>query len=436
MPFDDAIIPFKKKIIVPLASGYFSQGLKQADQTAVDRFVNGFMGKYKVPGMSIAITKEGRLVYAKGFGVARKRSWSFTGRTPLRLLLNPAQDVNIWQLFRIASVSKPITAVAIMKLIEQGKLNLSDRVFGSGARLGTDLGFDTLSAAQHPELLSQITVQHLLEHTCGGWPNDEQDPMYIHPEMDHRQLITWVLENRPLDHVPGQVWAYSNFGFCLLGQIIERVSGQTYADYVRDNVLIPCGIRNMHIAGNSLSDSRSDEVMYYSQPYSIKFKVAGQVVEFAKTEDDPYTIPVARMDSHGGWLASAIDLVRFAVHVDGFATKPDILSSNSINTMTTPTTARIIGGKAPGYAKGWEVYIDSDENNKFHNGSLPGTISLLVISSNGLCWAAIANTWQRNSNMGSDLDQNMWQIINTVTQWPAHDLFPLYDDPWKALSYP
>src|SRR4029079_11605684 len=120
--------------------------------------------------------------------------------------------------------------------------------------------------------IEKITVQNLLEHTGGGWTTDNQDPMFSHPEMNQKQLISWVLDNRPLDNAPGTHYAYSNFGYCLLGRIIEKVTGQSYAGYVQQAVLGPCGISDMAIAGNTEADRRSSEVRYYGQsgedPYS------------------------------------------------------------------------------------------------------------------------------------------------------------------------
>ncbi len=105
---------------------------------------------------------------------------------------------------RLASLAKPITAVAIMRLVETGRLALGQRVFGAGALLGTRYGTKPYTAA-----LQSITLRHLLEHTAGGWPNDATDPMFTNPTMNHAQLITWVLDNRPLQFAPGTRHMYS-----------------------------------------------------------------------------------------------------------------------------------------------------------------------------------------------------------------------------------
>jgi len=215
-------IPFYT--IRELAEPTFTAGLSPADNKNINSNVALFMTFNDVPALSIAITRNGGLVYAKAFGLAKR--------------LAEIEPASIWHRFRIASVSKPITATAILRLVEQGRLGLADRVFGAGSRLGMDFGFGSLTPpAQNPGLLATITVQQLLEHTCGGWPNNLIDPMFSEPNLNQEQLITWVLQNRSLNDVPGSVWDYSNFGYCLLGRIIEHVSGQTYANFVQANIL-------------------------------------------------------------------------------------------------------------------------------------------------------------------------------------------------------
>src|SRR5262249_54826875 len=151
------------------------------DIAAFDDAVSAFMRTYGVPGASIAVTHGERLIYLKSYGKQ-----------------DEAQPVTPQSLFRLASVSKPITSIAIFKLVEQGKVHLSDTVFGAGGVLGTDYG--TQPYGPH---ITEITVDHLLHHTSGGWPNDSTDPMFSNPSMTAAQLITWTLDNRPLDHVPG-----------------------------------------------------------------------------------------------------------------------------------------------------------------------------------------------------------------------------------------
>lgn len=344
----------------------------------VDDAISAFMSKYNVPGMAVAITRNGKLVYVKGYGKADKAS---------------GNEVKDNSLFRIASVSKPITAVAIMKLVEANKLKLDDKAFGTGSILGTTYG--TMPYKPH---VTDITVRHLLEHTAGGWSNTGSDPMFTNPAMSKAELISWTLNNRALNTLPGFQYAYSNFGYCVLGRVIEKASGQTYEQYVKEKILQPAGITEMMIGGNTAADKKINEVSYYGQ-----------------NGEDPYIYNVARMDAHGGWLASATDLLRFLVKVDGFSTKPDILNGNSITTMTTASSSN------PNYALGWNV---NAAKNWWHMGSLPGTTTEIVRTQSGWCWALLTNTRSNAGSFLADLDGLIWQAINNnATQWLATDLF-------------
>ncbi len=427
---DSSYYPLSIPTISSLVQAQFTSGFLPNDTAKIQAAIDSFMAKFKVPGLSFAITQGGRLVYAKGFGVARKRNYFDV------LLRRPPEKVDVWTRFRIASVTKPITSAAIFTLVEKRQLSLNDTVFGPSGIFGNDFGFSSLTSAQMPGVLMSITVQNLLEHTTGGWPNDVQDPMFVQPTLGKSQLIEWVLRNRPLDHSPGTVFSYSNFGYCLLGRVIEKVTGQPYSDYVEASILRPCGVGTMEIGGDTLADRRPGEAVYYGQPYYVTYSIGGSIIGL-KQEDDPYAIPLARMDSHGGWIGSAVDLVRFAVHVDGFPAPPDILSSASLSTMSTPTNARRIDGSAANYGKGWSLFQNTTQNNWFHTGSLPGSLSLLVRSSNGFCWAALMNTRQAGDTMLNELDQNtLWPIFDgptSVKSWPSHDLFSLYDDPWRLF---
>src|SRR5690606_28034498 len=170
-------------------------------------------------------TKAGKLVYAKSYG-----KMSNTDNTP----------VTNSNLYRIASVSKPITSVGIMKMIEMNLLTMDSKVFGPGSILGEDY---TTPAGMH-----DITVRHLLHHTVGSWGNDGNDPMFQHPTYSHSQLIEWTIANYPATAGRG-TYKYSNFGYCLLGRIIEKLTGKTYEQFIKDEVLAPSGISNMKLGG-------------------------------------------------------------------------------------------------------------------------------------------------------------------------------------------
>lgn len=354
-----------------LAAEPANQPLPTRDESAaIAKVVAETMETHKAPAISLAIARHGQFVFQQGFGLADKRT---------------SEPATTASRFRIASVSKPITSVAIFTLIEQGRLGLHDLVFGKQGCLGFDYGH------HYPEPVDRIMLYHLLTHTCGGWQNDGNDPMFRNPKMNHRELITWALQNHPLENAPGTHYAYSNFGYCLLGRVIEKITGQPYADFVKQAVLTKCGITDMDIAGNTLAQRAPAEVVYFGQD---------------KNDFGPYQMNVTRMDSHGGWIATPSDLVRFAMHVDGFKTTPGILRADDIKSMTTASAVN------SGYACGWCV---NDIPNWWHSGSLPGTLTIMVRTRSGLCWAAFTNTRVE----GLNLDEMMWRVVRCVPAWHA-----------------
>jgi len=349
------------------------------DMQTIDENVAVFMQRYKVPALSIAISKQGKLVYAKSYGFADVENQQ------------PATNQN---LFRLASCSKQFTSVAVMRLLDQGKIHLTDKVFGPNSIFGTTYG----TQPYYPRL-EQITISDLLHHTCGGWSNDDDslpDPMFTNPSMSAQQLISWTLDNIKLEYDPGFHYDYSNFGYCILGRIIEKITGQPYDAAVQSLVLDPCGISDMRIGGNTLAQRYPNEVKYYGQ-----------------NGEDPYIYNITRMDSHGGWIATATDMVKFLGHVDG--SDRSIISPQALNIMTAGSTANT------GYGCGWIL----TGHNYWHNGSLPGTqTEQAIIKDNGTYnFAIIVNTRNNADNFGSDMDNVFWNSVSETMLWPTYDLF-------------
>jgi CubicO group peptidase (beta-lactamase class C family) len=347
---------------------------QQVPNLKVDSAVAGFMRKYNIPGAALAISRNGKMVYLKGYGFADvSAKTAVTGSS----------------LFRIAALSKTFTAVAIMKLVEDKRLTLDSKVFGAEGVLGTLYGTQPYSAN-----LQNITVRNLMQETA-GWPADGADPMYIHPDYTAAQLASWTIDNRPLTMAPGTTYAPSNFSYFLLGRIIEKVTNVAYKDYVKVKVLEPSGISDMQIAGNTKADRKQNEVTYYG--YS---------------DEDPYGFNIARMDADAGWLANAQDILKFLVSTDGFTTKADLLTSASLQAITTVSAGS-------NYASGW--FINGDNWTNFAN--LPGSSGEIVRTGGGFCWTILCNSRSTDANYLSDLDNIIWSVVNNKdTQWPAANI--------------
>jgi CubicO group peptidase (beta-lactamase class C family) len=279
--------------------------------------------------------------------------------------------------------------------------------------------------------LKNITVRQLLQHT-GGWDRAKSgDPMFRSVEIAkaldvpppaHAEHVIRFMLGKPLDFDPGERYAYSNFGYCVLGRIIEKVSGETYQNYVKKHVLGPLGIKAGRLGKTLLPGRAPGEVTYHA-------KGKGPSV-FADNLGKPVPLPygtwyLEAMDSHGGWISSAVDLVRFAAVFDKPGECP-ILSKKSIETMFARPEGSA-GYNAKGkprsayYACGWNVRVaGKNKSNQWHTGALDGTATILVRRHDGLCWAVLFNA--RNNPRGEYLagliDGLVHEAADKVERWP------------------
>ncbi len=323
---------------------------KQRDIAVIDSRIEQWMSQNNMPGFSLAISKNGKLVYSKGYG--------FAGQTP-------AISVTTGSQFRIASVSKLITAAAVMKLVQDGKVKMDDRVFGISSILGTMYG-----TQPYKTYVTDVTVSDLLHHTSGGWGQDN-DPAFFDITLDAAAIISYTLNNLPLTRKPGAGFSYSNFGYMVLEKVIERASGKTYAQYVNEEIWNKVGAKQSVIAGSRQADKLPKEVDYFGQ-----------------SGDAPYVygMNIPRAAGAMGWLSTPNDLLRFATAVDSSATRPDLLSPETIKLMAGSTAAS--KGFGWNFGCGWVV----EGPEWFWWGSLPGTFAILYRNANGICLAATANS--------------------------------------------
>jgi N-acyl-D-amino-acid deacylase len=288
-----------------------------ADIPSLDAFFLSFMEQHRVPGCAAAVSRGDRLLYSRGFG------WADVAQR---------EPVQAESRFRIASISKSITAVAVLKLVEQGKLKLDDRAY--------DWIQDEPLILEGKEVeprLKTITIRQLLQHR-GGWDRDKSfDAMFQSvrfADMLGKSApagpndVIRCMFTQPLDFDPGARYAYSNFGYCLLGRIIEKAAGKTYDQYVQEEVLRPAGATTMQL-GRTLDSLRAEKEVRYYDPAS-----GGSVFapDIGKQVPQPYGAwNLEAMDAHGGWIASAVDLVRFASALDRRSSKlvlrPDSLDA-------------------------------------------------------------------------------------------------------------
>jgi len=383
---------------------------------AFDELGRTFLEQHAGVGLALAVTDQGRLVHAAGYGYAD---------------LATRAKVTPESLFRIASISKPITAVAVLQLFEKGQLQLDDPVLN---HLSLTEQIEAAGAAFDPRW-RQVTIRHLLEHR-GGWDRDRSfDPMFRSVEFANlvgvaapagsRDVIRAMLQ-QPLDFDPGQRYAYSNFGYNQLGRVIERVSGQDYEAYVQQHVLQPLGITHMKLGRTRWHQQQPGEVRYY-HPGTAKSVFADDLDQVVASPYGAWHLEA--MDAHGGWLASATDLARFVTAFDQ-PKECKILSAESVALMwQRPEGAAGHAGTRPKdvyYGLGWQVReVDRQAYNVWHSGSLPGTATLLIRRHDGKNFVALLNSrvGPTTTNLGREIDAELHRAAAKVAVWPTIDLF-------------
>jgi len=388
----------------------------------IDDCMLDFLHTNEIPGGSLSVVQGGRLVFTKAYGWADERS-----RLPM----------NQEMLFRIASVSKTITSVAVMRLIEThtSEITMETPVF-------RHIRFPGSSPRVTDERLWQITIRNLLQHS-GGWDRKVSgDPMFkpfliakalnIACPPSARDIVRYMM-GQPLDFSPGERQAYSNFGYCVLGRLIEDITGQTYEAYVQA-ILATIGIHHMRI-GASLARAPG-EVTYYEPAVAPVPPVFPAIV--AKQVPIMYGgCNVEALDSHGGWLASTVQLARFIACLD-VPIGPPLLKPSTCEMMYAPpkVSSGVEHAGQPGksfYACGWNVAPQRNgKAHYWHGGHLWGASGRIVRLASGMSYAVMLNRgfpkgpvdW--NNITGDAITLPLERALTSVKEWPKTDLFPRF----------
>lgn len=361
----------------------------------MEQYISRWMSRNNIRGASLAVMKDEQLIYCKGFGWADKEQ---------------QVTADVGHIYRIASASKLITAVGIMKLCDQGRLTLDSKVFGAEGILNhfTDI---------RDKRAEQITVRHLLNHTA-GFSRRMGDPMFRiadvmeWEEMDTTptadELIAFQLDMK-LRCAPGSSAQYSNVGYLVLSRVIEKVSGIDYEEYLQTNVLWPAGCYDMHIARN-----------YYEERYPKEVKYYGHDSETIKSYDGSGNMrlreyggnDIRGLQGAGAWVSSSVELLRLVASIDGKPNVPDVLSAASVAEMK-----RI--NRDGDYALGWARY-HAGSGTLIRTGTMSGTCAYIESKENGISYAFLTNT---SSYRGASFTNSIGNMVRTamsrVEEWPS-----------------
>lgn len=359
-------------------------GLVYTNMDKFDQSFTNFMRKWNTPGASVTVMKDGKILAMRGYGWAD---------------VHQQEAVQPSSLFRIASSSKTFTAVTILKLAQDGKLNLNDKVFS----ILNDITPLDADKKVDPRIYD-ITVLNLLQMSSGWFSpgSGHLDPLFgpwppyiserLYPELPAScETMTRLMLNRPLRYKPGTQYVYSNLDYCILGLVINKVTGspygyQGYENYVRSNILAPLHIENMRIGSTQLKYRFPNEVHYY-----LDARGAGPD-ELKNSSYLPYsTTEILRKNfGNGGWIATSGDLAYF---IQALRNK-QILNEKYLDIMRAKPA--FWGGKNDKRSRYYTIggIIDNEKSGQYwiQTGSFTGTNAYILTKPNGVTIAVIFNT--------------------------------------------
>ena len=352
-------------------------GVLPSQLTAFDEAMKRFVHSRNIPAAVICVSRNGSVVLERAYGYQ-----------------DAAQTVPLKTsaLFRTASLAKPITAAAIHRLAAAGRLSLTNRVFNVGQPGG---GLLQIAPFGTPDTrLRNITVQHLLDHK-GGWDRAiSGDPMFqsiaiatalnVPAPPSQTDTVRYMM-GRPLDFTPGATNQYSNFGYLLLGLIIERATGEDYITYIQRELFGPNGAAAAEVElGRSLAANRNSREPWYSDPSTDK-----NVFNPSQTVPSPDGgFYLEAMEAHGGMIHTARSYVQF---MHGYW---------------------LSGQPRSGNGQEWWFY-----------GSLPGTYTLARQRTDGVNIAVFFN--QRQNDEYNVIKDVVDGAAASITSWPETDMVKL-----------
>ena len=324
----------------------------------IEALIASEQAKLKIPGLSVAIATNNQLRYARGFGLADLENSV------------PAKATTV---YRTASVAKTLTATAVMQLVEQGKLDLDAPV--------------QKYCAAFPEKGATITVRHLLTHQSGIRHYKSRVEA---AGTEHYASIADSLKafkDDPLLFEPGARYSYTTYGYSVLGCAIEGASGMKYEDYLSKNLFQPAGLEHTRVDDvfAIIPDRARGYVKVDISSYLMLSESARKQVKVGGLINAPLHDTSVKI-AGGGFVASAIDMVRFAVAVNtGKLVKPETRAQ-----MWTERRAK--DGKETGYGYGWNVYQFGEQRVILHGGNQAGARSeLRILPDKGIAIAVLTN---------------------------------------------
>lgn len=316
---------------------------------AVDDTVHAEMRDQHIPGLSLAVVRGGKVVKAQGYGLANVE------------LNAPASADTV---YRLASVSKPIVATAVLLLARDGKLGLDDKI---GRYL-----------EKTPEAWREITIRQLLTHTSGLKDHLNELHGKTCNGTSPQEILT-QMGTLPLNFAPGTSWLYSNTGYLALQEIIKKVSGQSFDEFLAAREFAPLGMK-------ATRRNSPDDV--------IANRAAGYVwdAEAGRLRNSPFLEPTLYDNADAGLLSTVLDLARWDAALAGTA----LLKAPEREALWAPV--KLAGGATYRYGLGWYLEVSNGHRLAYHDGNrLDGATVMARYLDDGLTVIVLTNRGNANA---------------------------------------
>lgn len=344
------------RLFAPATNASDSLTLDGVRTDEIEELILRSIASQGIPGLSIAIAAADELVYAKGFGLA-----DVENEVPV------STDTK----FRTASIAKTLTAVAVMSLVEDGKIDLDAEV--------------QAYCPEYPEKRWPLTTRQLLGHLGGVRHYKNADESLSTKHFSSLQSALNTFKDDPLLHEPGTKYLYSTFGFNLLGNVAEGSSSKKFLDLLDQRIFTPAEMRST-VADDSFA-LISHRARGYERPTrgTIRRRGADGDQKPGELYNAPFHDTSMKIPG-GGLLSTPTDLVRFAIALN----QGKLLQPATRKTMWT--SQKTSGGKATSYGLGWRVKTSDGREVVYHTGAQAGTSCvLLLLPASGTTIAIMSN---------------------------------------------
>ncbi len=347
---------------------------------AIDKIVTDGLEPKKAASYAVAVMKDGRLILARGYGYAD---------------LENDVPATAETVYRLGSITKQFTAMAVMQLAEQGKLSVDDEL--------------PKFLPDYPVQGHKVTIAHLLNHTSGIQSYTDQPGFFKRARQDlSREELLASFKDQPFNFEPTTKWKYNNSGYYLLGMIIEKASGQSYADYLAEHIFRPLGM-----SATRYGDTRP-LIRHRAQGY--RRDKEGLV------NDDPLSMNTP--GAAGALVSNVLDLVKWHQALEAGR----LVSSASYETLYRPT--KLADGTMQPYGYGWGVGELSGHRKLSHGGGINGFSTMIArYPEDRLAVIVLSNT--AGANTGA-LEGRIAKVMLGIEDKPPADL-PIDEETLKSI---